>query len=331
MTKFFDCRNASHFLFDDSPVLLLTYARISNSIEILDFILKSTDSSIYVFQDAPRTRKILLAQDSLVAHIKSLPMEYKSRIRMKRNYTNQGIAVSMISALDWFFQNNAFGIILEDDLVFNLDFLIWCTYAKSRFENRPGLFLISGNRYCEVDELPASPTLTHYPQTWGWATWRDRWQLFRDNISDLNVSASDFLSRSSSFWLGGTLRVLAGKTDTWDILVARYMYKKGFLSVLPAANLVSNIGDDSNAVHTSRSDFPIRFPIYSLNLEVGMNDNFFNDSLMTKKADTFLEQNVFQIKKRHIFSLYKNILLIFKQKHLIKRIHSNKTYDIRII
>lgn len=315
---------------DVSPVLVLTYARIPNTINILELLLKSTNSNIFIFQDAPRTQAILESQKTFFDYLKDLPKKYRNRIRMKRNDINQGIAVSMISAIDWFFRETTFGIILEDDLVFNLDFLRWCMVAQTELKYHSEIFLISGNRYNKSEEMLRGPTLTRYPQTWGWATWRDRWVPFRRNIMNMNISSLDFLSRNSSFWLGGSLRVLAGKTDTWDILLARYMYTNRYFSVLPSANLVSNIGDDTCAVHTSDSDFPIRFPIFPLQNEDLQDISACFSSSSTNHVDEFLEQKVFNMKKRHIFSSYKNIGLLMRSKKLLERLQSNSMEELEI-
>lgn len=314
--------------FLDSSVLILTYARITNTLDILELLLKSTNSNIFIFQDAPKSQIVESSQELLIRYLKALPKESKNRIKFKRNNSNQGIAVSMISALDWFFNCNDFGVIVEDDLVFNSDFLRWCAFANSQLRSDKSIFLISGNRYLQYKGMESKSILTRYPQTWGWATWRDRWKLFRGEMGYLHIRISDFFSRRDSFWLGGTLRVLSGKTDTWDILVSRYMYKKKLFSALPPVNLVSNIGNDSSAIHTIYSSFPIRFPISPLNFEKLFIDQ--SDSAAIRDMDNFLEQMVFNIKPKHVFSSYKNLSLVFCRQHLTKRLDSNLTVEIEI-
>jgi len=223
---------------------------------------------------------------------------------------NLGIAVSVITAIDWFFSHEHQGVILEDDLEFSDSFIEYSSSALSFFADNMDIQIISGNRY-DVNRSNV-PVLVSYPQTWGWATWRDRWLQIRkdlEQLPDKRVSASN--SAVWNFWQIGHARVWAGFIDTWDLLVAFSILRRGKYCLLPPVNLVSNVGNDAHSTHTKDASFPINYPIMEIDPSI---INFSTVELCSDTiANNFLERKVFRIKKRHKFLGQYNWLSNFRR------------------
>ena len=122
----------------------------------------------------------------------------------------------------------------------------------------------------------ASYYFSKYVHIWGWASWRSRWvgsydvtmtkwpQIRDEGWLDNMVGNA----REAAFWQKLFERVHRGEIDTWDFQWVFANWVEGRVNILPAMNMISNIGFDENATHTTGdSDLanlarnPIRFPL----------------------------------------------------------------------
>jgi hypothetical protein len=270
-------------------------------------------TSIYVALDGPKNEFVEELQEQLIKYLDSLPTDRRAGIRLWQREKNLGVAVSVISAIDWFFSHVESGAILEDDLIIDNSFFPYLMSMLERFRCDSEVTLVSGN------SIPGSPTHTHsleftnYPQTWGWGTWRDRWTKIR--LSAYNQSNSQVMPSISpvkNFWSYGVKRVLSGKVDTWDIPLARYMVTTGTYSVLPPVNLVSNVGNDNFATHTLEKGGALSRPIVRLSYIPEAEISVMKERVEVNNA--LLEKKVFQIKWWHgLLPLYSHLDLWRKE------------------
>lgn len=125
------------------------------------------------------------------------------------------------------------------------------------------------------------------------------------------------------------MRVISGKTDTWDLLMAFYMYRGSKLCILPPVNLVSNIGVDEFATHTKIAEFPMGFPVKPLKksyLEISESELHSN-----KLVDRELERRIFRMKRRHFFSPIKNYFFYFFGSSLSYRLGAVQAEDVSFL
>ena len=94
---------------------------------------------------------------------------------------------------------------------------------------------------------------------WGWATWRDRWSLYRH---DAAAMAAELRSRglARAFDLGGrvpNLRLLedraAGRSSSWAICWHASCFLADRFTLHPGRSLVRNIGLDHSGEHCAPS------------------------------------------------------------------------------
>jgi hypothetical protein len=220
-----------------------------------------------------------------------LPIEIWSREE------NLGVAKAIISALDWFYSCEEFGIILEDDLTVGSDFLDFISRNKTLLECDDRILLISGNQFDLHHQVYSSRNWTNYPLIWGWATTHAKWKVIRDGIlsSEISFWTKPF-NRIENFWRVGALRVRSGEVDTWDIPFAYFMRKTETLCLMPSENLVTNHGNDQFAAHTSSGRFPLNLASEKL-LEFNVVTK--PDRKDIRNYNRFLEQFVFGIRAKH--------------------------------
>ena len=283
----------------DLPVLIICYARASNVIALVDQLQNLGIHNIYIAIDGAKSEDVENLQAELMRFIESPKNGLPNSIHVWKRNENLGIAVSVITAIDWFFSQVEYGAILEDDLMPEDSFFVYLHHFLELFKSNSLITLISGNRAQALNGHSKDLCLTNYPQTWGWGTWKDRWIEIRSSAYSHDTRCNLSFSPVKNFWYFGTKRVLAGKVDTWDIPLANFMYKNGKLSVLPPENLVSNFGNDLFATHTMGEDDLLNQVTTSIS-EMPLADvGLMMEGI--KKTNLLLEIWVFGIRRKHAF------------------------------
>jgi hypothetical protein len=284
------------------PVLIIGYSRTTEIKQMVEKLISFGAQNIYIALDYSDEPKIRNKQNNLVTSLNAIK---SPTIRVWYRKKNHGVGLGVITALDWFFYHNDKGIILEDDLYFEKNFLEFCEEAFSSYK-REDFFMISGNRFDDALGVESLST-TNYPQIWGWATWRENWVEMRELIVKVKtLHLRDLLKPNLCFFYSGARRVHKGIVDTWDSPLAYEMLLGSKVCLLPPVNLVSNVGADVHAAHTINNDFPLNHPIKILPNLVWQNLESLRGT--TKKSNIFLEKRVFGIRIFHVLSPYKMFL-----------------------
>ena len=213
---------------------------------------------------------------------------------------NLGCKKRVSSGIDWIFEQVQEAIILEDDCLPEPTFFRFCQEMLERYRDDKRVGTISGDNF-QFGQRHGSDSyyFSKYVHVWGWASWRDRWQDSYDvaigkwpQVRDEHRLA-DMVGdqREATYWRKVFERVYQGKIDTWDYQWVFANWVTGRSSILPAVNLISNIGFDQHATHTTgKSDLanmsvtPMQFPLVH---PVGLFRNM--------RADRFSEIKCFRV------------------------------------
>ena len=90
---------------------------------------------------------------------------------------------------------------------------------------------------------------------WGWATWRDRWDLFENDPNELlnKINSKNFSNEFSLEKRAGFYNMLKdtskGKIDSWAIRWHASMYLQNKLTLYPKVSFIHNIGNDGSGTH----------------------------------------------------------------------------------
>jgi hypothetical protein len=285
------------------PCLIIAFSRVEGISSLLSSLDSSKISKIYLAIDGPNSSSIKISQIEIRQLVRKFASSNDLPIEIWSREENLGVAKAIISALDWFYSCEEFGIVLEDDLTVGSDFLDFILSNRSLLESDDRIMLISGNQFDLYRSIQSSRNWTNYPLIWGWATTRSKWMIIRDGIlsSDINFWERPF-NRVENFWRVGALRVRSGQVDTWDIPFAYFMRKTESLCLLPSRNLVTNNGNDQFAAHTSTGGFPLNLAsekLFEFDITVKPNRKD------TRQYNLFLEQVVFGVRAKH------SLLLLF--------------------
>jgi hypothetical protein len=121
-----------------------------------------------------------------------------------------------------------------------------------------------------------------------------------------NFSNNKNISVENSYWYYGALRAEKGLVDVWDTILVQRMRALGKYAILPRTNLVTNIGFDSRATHTTGNKLVEQQPTGPyLHSEVLSYD---------LDVDIYLRRNIYKIYTFRYFSNRVRNLLDFRTK-----------------
>jgi hypothetical protein len=244
-----------------SPVLLIGFNRPTTTNLVLNEIAKVQPKKLYVALDGPRDEhvedeeKCKLVKE-IVSNI-SWDCELKTLYREK----NLGCKYAVSSAISWFFEHEEMGIIVEDDCLPSPDFFRFCDQLLDHYKNDTRVRFITG---CNFQNNQRINDATYYfsklSHVWGWASWKRVWddydvelEKYKD-INPLSLFHDIFQNELlAGDWNNIFNDLINHKINTWDYQLAICnMFNHG-LSIIPNANLVSNIGIGVDSTHTFHS------------------------------------------------------------------------------
>jgi len=243
-----------------TAVLLIVFNRPRTTQIVFDAIRAARPSRLYIAADGPRFDKkdesILCSQTRSIVTAIDWPCELITLFQEE----NLGCKKAVSRAIDWFFEHENEGIILEDDTVPMSSFFGYCEELLGRYKDNDEIMMVSGSNLISSQfESESSYFYTRYIHIWGWATWRRAWQKYDVDMSCWpewreRVGLLDFFdgnSHLSNYWTQVFNSIHSGHVDTWDYQWVYACWKNYALSITPRSNLIQNIGFGHDATHTA--------------------------------------------------------------------------------
>jgi GT2 family glycosyltransferase/Flp pilus assembly protein TadD/glycosyltransferase involved in cell wall biosynthesis len=257
-----------------TPVLLITYNRPLHTEKVLQSLKKHNVQNLYIFSDGPKSDKDLSGLYETRLLFQKIDWTHPTIIEHKNNL---GLANSIISAVNFVFQKFDRIILLEDDCVPQRYFFDFIENCLAKYCNQETIFGISGYTVSVPKAI-----LDHYPYdlyffprigSWGWATWRNRWQYFEHDLSQAYHKAVD---EGIDLEQGGDdvphmlRQIINGQLkDVWTLNWVLSVYLNKGYYIYPTRSHIENIGMDGSGVHCNKTkkftpdiadSKPVRFP-----------------------------------------------------------------------
>ncbi|MBF0252411.1 MAG: sugar transferase [Candidatus Omnitrophica bacterium] len=244
-----------------APVCLFTYNRFNETKRTLEALKKnflSGESDLFIFSDGPKNGKSAVRVKAIREYLQAID-GFKS-VSIVESKENKGLADSIISGVTEVLEKHKSVIVLEDDLITTPNFLDFMNQGLSFYENVEKIFSISGYTL----DLPTLKTYDkdfyfgYRASSWGWATWKNRWDNVDWDVKDYSSFNKNFKMRHEFMRGGSDLprmlnKQMNGKLDSWAIRWVYDQFKKNTVTVFASKSKVLSIGFDHNSTNTTKT------------------------------------------------------------------------------
>lgn len=311
-----------------APVLIIAFNRPDLLKSTLDFFLRST-RSIYISIDGPRDQNEKFLTDACIYQAEQFSKKSNSgNVKIRSFDKNQGCKNGVTNALDWAFKFEEYIIILEDDIKISQNFLSFCDLGLRYFKSDAKVFQLSGWTPVVPQLNPPIVYLTKFSHIWGWATWRDRWNLFDPDLAGWDYSNpsalpifkdSNLTKNFDNFWKQNLLEVKTESTDIWDVQWLYSMWKHNCYSVSSGVQLCKNIGFDNRATHTKALPDEI-FEFQRKSVLINPSEKFINWESAFRLIDTSFRWDIYHEKIAFNMDFYDFNKISDKKRRIIGQI-----------
>ena len=173
----------------ETPVLYTVFNRIDLVEKAFGQIKKVKPKKLYIAQDGPREHvegdkeKVLAVRDYILSNI-DWDCEFKTLFREK----NLGLDKAMLGAIDWFFENEEQGIVIEEDVYMSLSGFYFLENMLNKFKYDKYIWFVNSTN---IVDTPYDYFKTDRIDTHGYGIWKYKWK----NIKFGDKKDLDFLDK----------------------------------------------------------------------------------------------------------------------------------------
>jgi len=249
-----------------APILFLVFNRYHTTIQVFETIKKERPKKLYISADGPRDD----VDDDLkkCAEVRKIfeMIDWDCEVFTLFQDNNLGVYKSQQIGVNWFFEHENEGVILEDDALPDKTFYMFCYSLLDKYRYDHRVSMISGCNFQQQNKHGnADYYFSKHTNTYGCAMWKRSWNHMDTNLVDwpdfLSAGGIDDFSNYS-----GVRRKL--KEDfgnlysdpeirAWDYLFMFSSLKNGAVSIVPNVNLIKNIGFGPGASHPVDTESPV--------------------------------------------------------------------------
>ncbi|WP_427126729.1 sugar phosphate nucleotidyltransferase [Priestia megaterium] len=304
-----------------APVALFCYNRpqlTSKTLKALELNDLARQTNLYVFIDGPKVATDKQKIEEIIKIVKSL--KGFKKVNIIQSPVNKGLANSIITGVTEIIKKYNKVIVLEDDLITHSSFLSYMNKALRYYKDKSNIWSISG--YTPNMELPddyqEDVFVTLRGSSWGWATWKDRWELIEwewgkkdfDEIfskkKDLDLVGEDIYYLTKDY--------KEKLIDSWAIRWTNAQFKFNKYTVFPRHTFVQNEGFGSDSTHGSLSS-KFKTKLSKQNIEFNLVDVTYQLEIERLYA------NLYKLEFHNKISIFLKRIKIYKlMKKILKKI-----------
>ena len=248
-----------------APIVMFVYNRADHfekTVLALSECTEAKHSELYIFSDSARNS----AEESSVAHVRALAHKIENgnlfqKVIISESETNKGLAQSVILGVTEVITQHGRAIVVEDDCVPSPFFLKYMNSCLNYFENNQKIGAVAG--YAPPIRFPDNynnDIFTAYRScSWGWATWKDRWENVDWELTSINELYHDpcLLNKLNSNGEDRFLRLYRqtkANKNSWSVKFGYHLIRLDMLTIYPRYSYIDNIGCDDTGVHSKAGD-----------------------------------------------------------------------------
>lgn len=245
-----------------APIILFVYNRPSHTRQTIEALLDNPlakESELFIYSDAPKDQRAQEKVQEVRKYIHSIT-GFKNITIIERE-ENFGLADNIIDGATNVINQYGKIIVLEDDIVVSPMFLEYMNDGLQYFRDQKQICSIAGS--CFLKPYQYKDLGIHalsITSSWGWATWKDRWegfsrqdQVLKSIIDDPHLHHPFNFDNSYPYIRMAKLQ-LKRKINSWAIYWYAYNFLQNKLTIYPNAPLIVNNGFDGSGYHCKKTD-----------------------------------------------------------------------------
>ena len=296
----------------NTPIVLICFNRPNETAKIFNKIKLIKPKKLFLIMDGPRIGE----QEDIIncLLVKNIVTNISWNCIVYKNFSkkNLGLKKRIVSGLNWVFSKTKSAIILEDDCLPNRDFFTFCQKLLIYYEKNNTVRFITGNNFQKSKHnKKTSYYFSKYSHIWGWATWKNTWELYCDdnrvwkkylNSKEFCKTCPNYLERR--YWKSMFNKVKSGKLKSWSIYLLFSIWKNSGLTATPSVNLVKNLGFNERGTNTKISTIKYNTKNLTLSKKLIHPKKIFQNSLV----DNYVFENIYNENfKKKIIRLIKKV------------------------
>lgn len=233
----------------ETPVLFITFVRPEYARKSWNAIKAAKPKTLYFYSNKGRVDKEgeVERNNEIRAYINEIDWDCDLHTFFRDECVD--IYTSLWGAMDWLFDNEEQGIVLEEDCVASLDFFKYCDNMLRLYKDNKDVAIISGNnRTPQYNPKDVDCFLSKYVGIYGWATWSDRWHRLDKEMKYWPQTRSKMIKYFGLlpgcwylFWWQRMFNKLKS-FNPWDSIFAYNNVRFNSFALVPVCNLVEDIG-----------------------------------------------------------------------------------------
>jgi len=238
------------------PILYVVFNRLDTVKKTFPVIKQQKPLKLYIAADGPRKNKT--GEDVECTDVRNWilsQIDWNCDVHTLFREENLGCKYGVSKAIQWFFQNEEKGIVMEDDILATNSFFQYCEKMLDWYQNDETIGFISGctlSKY--VEKKSEDYFLSTIPGVWGWASWNKKIKNYNPDYASLlnnkKVTTIMLNKRAEKNLLNNSLKSAKGEIDTWDYQMSDYMVSNKMYTIYPKMNLIRNCGFEGKSTHT---------------------------------------------------------------------------------
>lgn len=263
----------------NTAIVLIIYNRYFFLKKLITKLNKFNINKIYIIADGPKKNNVLDKKNVNKTRL-LIQNKLKSYKKVKiYSDKNLGLRTRIITGLNEVFKKETQAIILEDDCIPTNEFFIFTQALLKKYKNDKKIASICGSNHLSLwNETNSDYLVSKYFNSWGWATWRDRWQTANLDTKYLLKKENDkkILNHLTSYralfyWRYRLKKILSKKISSWAYTYNYYYFLKKKYHIIPKRNLIRNIGIGINSSNTKK--LPMNYFVKKNKKNININYN----------------------------------------------------------
>lgn len=242
------------------PILFVFFNREDVAVKAFGKICNVRPSKLYLAQDGPRVGRGIEEKKNIERIRERLlgMIDWQCDVHTLFREENLGCSLGVKTAIDWLFEHEEKGIIMEDDCVAQESFFPFIQEMLERYQSDERIGMVDGANYIKSYDMPCSYCFSRFKSTNGWATWKRSWKNIDMQMSWIGTPYErDVLrnmggnGRDIRYWKYRIKAIHHNFVSAWDWQWYFTLASQNQLSIFPKVGLITNIGFGDDATHTS--------------------------------------------------------------------------------